>query len=125
MLPVSADLNRILFLEEKLSLLYVLSGHKPPTFTWDLSDHDGDTVPVVSGPVSHLTLLAAVSDGVTSSALGELLVTSHGLVTLEAFLAVSQGLNVGLRHLVGNFWQLSIVKTILTNLEIQVRVKWF
>ena len=49
--------------------------------------------------VGHLALLAAVGDGVTSGALGELLLPSDGLVTLKTFLTVRQWLNVGFWHL--------------------------
>ena len=51
------------------------------------------------GPVRHLALLTAVSDGVAFGAFGQLLLASDGLVTRETLLAVSQWLDVRLRHL--------------------------
>lgn len=36
----------------------------PTVLPWDLSDHDGDAVPLVPGPVRHLALLAAIVDDV-------------------------------------------------------------
>ena len=91
--------NSTQYFEDQLPHLDIPGSHQPPALSRDLSDHDGDAVPVVSGPVRHLALLTTVGDGVTLGALGELLLASDGLVTRETLLAVSQWLDVRLRHL--------------------------
>ena len=72
--------------------------HHPPALPLELRDHNGDAVPGVPGPVLPLTLSPAVGDGVTPGALRQLLLPSHGLVTLETNLPVCHWLDEVLRH---------------------------
>ena len=74
--------------EDDLAPLEVLGGHQSEPLARDLGDHDGDAVLAVAGPVLHLTLLATVSDGVTSGTLGKLPHPRHSLVTLVTTLSV-------------------------------------
>ena len=91
--------NHSLVIKEELPHLDVPGRHQPPPLPLVLGHHDGDAVISVPGPVLHLTLLAAVGDGVTSRALGELLLSCHSLLTFEAFLTVCHELNEELGHL--------------------------
>ena len=76
--------------EDLLPHLDVPGGHQPPALSRDISDHHGDAVVAVPGPVSHLALLSTVGDGVTLLALGELLLAM--LLTRVTRVPVSQGL---------------------------------
>ena len=82
--------------------LYDVSGsYQPPALPRDLRDHDGDTVPLVSTPVSRLTLPATVGDGVTVDAGEKHLLTLllRSLLTHGAGSTIFQGLGVKLGHL--------------------------
>ena len=85
--------------EDLLTHLDVPCRHEPPALPRDLSDHHREAVPLVPGKVLSLALHTAVGDGMTSGALGEFLLASDSLVTLETLLAVGHWFNVGLRHL--------------------------
>ena len=93
------NLDHRLVHEDKLAHLDVSGGHQPPALPLDLGDHHGEAVPLVPLEVGHLALLAAIGDGVTTSALEELLLSWRSLLTFKADLTVSQRLNVGLWHL--------------------------
>ena len=110
--PVSEDL---------LPHLDVSSGHDPPALPWELLDHDGTAVPVVSLPVVPLTLLAAVSDSMAINAREKPLLPSHCQLTIEAGPVIFHCLNVELGHLwfLRNYVVLIISRFYLCNLNLK------
>ena len=77
------DQNSRFLVEYHLSNVDVSGSHQASPLPPELSDHDGDAVVLVPLPVFPLTLLTTVGDGVTLTALVELL--SSSLATSRAY----------------------------------------